>query len=101
MIYLVFSGLCQLNFGVFTLKSRAFCNALLGRVSGEMPVEKLSVQLTPLADRITFILRREIQDPDVLARRSYGNGKLRLRRKESGKSRKKPESPVKPSVNQS
>lgn len=44
------------------------CLELLGKVSGQLPPEKILVQLEPTINQIVFILRQEIRDPETLQR---------------------------------
>lgn len=44
------------------------CLELLGKVSGQLPPEKIMLQLEPTINQIVFILRQEIHDPSTLQR---------------------------------
>lgn len=44
------------------------CLELLGKVSGQLPPEKILVQIEPTINQIVLILRQEIRDPEALQR---------------------------------
>ena len=44
------------------------CLELLGKVSGQLPPEKILVQIEPTINQIVLILRQEVRDPEALQR---------------------------------
>jgi hypothetical protein len=44
------------------------CLELLGKVSGQLPPERILVQFEPIINTIIYVLRQEVRDPEALQR---------------------------------
>lgn len=58
----------DLRTALVAIREARSCLELLGKISGELPPERLLLQIEPAVNQVVLVLRQEIRDPETLQR---------------------------------